>query len=479
MEFFTAIARLIRRMLAFFWPTQRMDWTREGYLYILVWLALLGIGLYHQINLILVVAGVAAGPIFGSIFASAAMLRKLRVTRRVPSYVFAGEPLHLDYTLENDRRATAALALVVEDSLVHVDRNLAGSTSVTPRVFFPRVPGQDRKRVRWEGTSPVRGKYLFRSVDVITRSPFGLLERRVTLPRFGHLIVYPTVGQLTRRWHLIQRQVSETRRGQRHDRSAQQQEYHGLREYRPGDSPRWIHWRTSARVGKPMVKEFEQQNEQDLAVLIDPWLPRSKITPEQREALEQVIRFAATICLETCRHQGRRLLLGWTGPTPGVRQGPASVKLLHELLEQLAVMRPAAEGTLAALFDALPPAILREAILVCVSTRPVNLLEEAEHSARLSGGSARGLMGRVALFDASRGDLDDLVQFAESPTQTALQWHESHLSLLDAESRADRPAMSTIAEGDPRAQATATATPTPSATAPGSTPVPDNGEPRP
>jgi hypothetical protein len=187
-----------------------------------------------------------------------------------------------------------------------------------------------------------------------------------------------------------------------------------------------------------MVKEFEQQSEQDLAVLIDPWLPRSKVTPEQREALEQVIRFAATLCLETCRHPGRRLLLGWTGPTPGVRQGPASVKLLHELLEQLAVMRPATEANLAALFDALPPATLREAVLIIVSTRPVNLLEEAEHSARLSGGSSRGLLGRVILLDASRGDLADLVQFAESSSATALQWHESHLTLLDAESRHER-----------------------------------------
>ena len=39
----------------------------------------------------------------------------------------------------------------------------------------------------------------------------------------------------------------------------------------------WIHWRTSARRGELMVKEFEQQNEQDLAILIDPWLPRTKV----------------------------------------------------------------------------------------------------------------------------------------------------------------------------------------------------------
>ena len=112
--------------------------------------------------------------------------------------------------------------------------------------------------------------------------------------------------------------------------------------------------------------------------------------------MEQAISFAATVCLETCRRQGRRLLLGWTGPTPGVRQGPASVKLLHELLEQLAVLRAASEGSLAELLDVLPPATLREALLIVVSTRPLNLVEEAERTPRLAGTAARGIAGRIA-----------------------------------------------------------------------------------
>jgi uncharacterized protein (DUF58 family) len=431
MESRRTIGRLARRVALGLLPTQRLLWTREGVMYILVWLGLLATGLYQQINLILLVAGLAAGPIVGSIFASAAMLRRLRVTRRVPPYVFSGEPLPIDYTLENDRPWTAALALVIEDDLVPLDRTVSGSGSLTPSVFFARVPARERARVRWQGPSPRRGKYRFRTMDLVTRSPFGLLERRVTLFESDTVIVYPRVGQLSRRWHLIQRQASETRRGLRHDRSAQQQEYHGLRDYRPGDSPRWIHWRTSARLGKPMVKEFEQLNEQDLAILLDPWLPRTKVTTEQREALEQAIQFAATVCLETCRQQGRRLLLGWTGPTPGVRQGPSSVKLLHELLEQLAVMRPSTEGTLASLFDAVPPSTLREAILIVVSTRPINLIEEAERSARLSGGSARGLMSRVVLFDASRGDLNDLVQFPDSATPSTLGRREAPATSRD------------------------------------------------
>jgi uncharacterized protein (DUF58 family) len=383
--------------------------------YAVVWGGLLLVGLYQQVNLILLVAGLAAGPVVASVFASAAMLRKLRLTRRVPAYVFSGEPLRLEYTLHNDRRWTAALALNLQDDLAPGDRSIVGASNVQPRVFFPRVPGLDRERLRWEGQSPQRGRYDFRSLDLATRSPFGLFERRVTIAAPDELIVYPTIGHLTRRWHIAQREASETRRGQRHDRSTAQQEYHGLRDYRPGDSPRWIHWRTSARLGQPMVKEFEQQHEQDLAVLIDPWLPRTKVTHEQREAVEDAIKFVATLCYETCRQAGRRLLLGWSGATPGVRQGPSSIKLLHELLEQLATMKPTTEGRLATLLDALPPATLRESIFVVVSSRPINLVEEAERSARLSGASARGLFSRVTLLDVSAGDLAPLIQFGEPP----------------------------------------------------------------
>jgi uncharacterized protein (DUF58 family) len=429
------IGRLARAVLVVLWPTQRLLWTREGVIYITVWIILLILGLQQQINLILLVAGLAAGPVAASFMISAAMLRKLQVSRRVPPFAFAGDPLSLDYTLENSRRWTAALALFIEDAVVPVDRTVSGASGVTPRVFYARVPGMARERLRWTGVSPKRGRYKLRTLEIVTRSPFGLLERRVTVSEPEDLTVYPTVGKLTRRWHMVRRQAAETRRGQRHDRSAQQQEYHGLRDYRPGDSPRWIHWRTSARLGQPMVKEFEQQNEQDLALLIDPWLPRSKVTVEQREAMEKAIQFAATVCLETCRQQGRRIVLGWTGATPGVCQGPASVKLLHELLEQLAVMRASSEGGLAALFDVLPPSALREAILIIVSTRPVNLVEEAERSARLSGSSSRGLLGRVVLLDASHGDLDGLVEYQSAASATDLTRRDG------TPSSADRPAV--------------------------------------
>ena len=122
-------------------PTERSILTREGFVYFLVSLALLVAGLIQQVNLILLVFTLAAGPFLASIFGGRPMLRRLSVVRRAPSYVFSGDPLVLDYALENGRRWYAALALFVEDSLVPVDRTVPGATAITPRVFFARVPG--------------------------------------------------------------------------------------------------------------------------------------------------------------------------------------------------------------------------------------------------------------------------------------------------------------------------------------------------
>ena len=415
------IGNLARVASAAILPSHKLRWTPEGRGFVAGWLVLLLMGIYQQINLVLLIAGLAAGPFVGSIFVSKAMLRGLRISRRAPPFVFADTSLAIDYVLENPRRWRDALALSAVDALIPIEPGTSEARAVYPDVFFPRVPGRSRASQTWREVAPSRGRYRFGTIELVTRSPFGLLERRLTIEDPGALLVYPSVGTLTRRWRRTFLEATETRRGRRHDRSAQQQEYHGLRDYRPGDSPRWIHWRTTARLGQPMVKEFEQQSEQDLAVLLDPWLPRNKADLDRREAVEQAIRFCASVCLETCKGQGRRLLLGWTGATPGVRHGPASIRLLHEALESLALLRPTSEGHLGGLFDVVPPPMLRDAMLLIVTTRPIVLAEELERSRRLSGATGFRMVGRSLLLDASRGDLDDYIRFDRASTRAPVR----------------------------------------------------------
>jgi uncharacterized protein (DUF58 family) len=250
-------------------------------------------------------------------------------------------------------------------------------------------------------------------MTMITRFPFGLMERSSLVADEESFVIYPRIGHLTRKWHLVHRQSTMTKRGQKQDRSSQQLEYHGLRDYRPDDSPRWIHWRTSARINQLMVKEFEQQNEQDLAILLDPWLPRNRATDQMRRHVEDAIEFTASLCVDLCRAGRRRVSLGWIGATADLRQGQASVRLLHEMLESLATMKVNHELSLFQLFDILPPATLREAIFVIVTTRPLEIAEEAARSDRLNAAAGRGLMNRMVLLDVSRGDLKGLVEYDE------------------------------------------------------------------
>ena len=123
-------------MLGAVLPTERQILTREGFIYFVGGVLLLAAGLWQQVNLILLVFTLSAGPFLASIFGGRTMLRRLSVVRRLPAYVFSGDPLVIDYTLENGRRWFALSAVFLEDSLVPVDRSITGAVSLDAPGFL-------------------------------------------------------------------------------------------------------------------------------------------------------------------------------------------------------------------------------------------------------------------------------------------------------------------------------------------------------
>lgn len=85
-------------------------------------------------------------------------------------------------------------------------------------------------------------------------------------------------------------------------------EIFGIREYRPGDSLRRIHWRSSARHGELVVREYEPPGMQTLAIFLDP-------APATREIADQIARIAASEAWD-CIDQGGRVLLWSPGLEP-------------------------------------------------------------------------------------------------------------------------------------------------------------------
>ena len=71
-------------------------------------------------------------------------------------------------------------------------------------------------------------------------------------------------------------------------------EFFGLREYRDGDDRRSIHWRSSARTGRLLVREYEEEAQQRATVLVDNALPEDA-GDDAVDALERAISLAASL----------------------------------------------------------------------------------------------------------------------------------------------------------------------------------------
>ncbi|HVJ45728.1 MAG TPA: DUF58 domain-containing protein [Luteolibacter sp.] len=117
-------------------------------------------------------------------------------------------------------------------------------------------PGKST-RVACEITPLYRGVIRLNDLRVLLPDPFGLVQscRKVTAPP-------ATLTVLPKRHRLPSFEMPGGSRFQSGDEASTNSigtngEFLGLRDYRPGDPPRQIHWKSWARTGRPIVKELE------------------------------------------------------------------------------------------------------------------------------------------------------------------------------------------------------------------------------
>lgn len=128
--------------------------------------------------------------------------------------------------------------------------------------------GSEWSRVEWRVTPRKRGNYRPPRAYLETLSPLGFWALRASTPVTGELRVYPNL--LTERKNLAalflnrgafgihaQRQVGKGR------------DFEKLREYIPGDSFDDIHWKATAKRGRPVTKVFQIERTQEVYVIVD------------------------------------------------------------------------------------------------------------------------------------------------------------------------------------------------------------------
>jgi uncharacterized protein (DUF58 family) len=301
--------------------------TREGWLWLIATAGLWTAGVWKGINL-LTMLGCTLGVVWilNALLVVRA-LRHLQARRRLPEVVFAGTPCRMEVEIFSAQQAPRYGVTVSDGGAEHL-----------ARWFVPRLDQGNSVRLVSEQMLKRRGRYTVGPLVLSTSAPFGLLQAEIQAQGREDLVVFPRLGRFHRGAlrHLL-RQVSwsEGRVGRgRPTVHLAQTDWHGVRAFRSGDSPRWIHWRTSARRGELMVRDSEEVLSDNLILVLD-----AVVTPERKseEALEAAIRVAATICWEWCRQSGDRLILAIAGHNPIVLRGSTGAGLARQALEKLAL----------------------------------------------------------------------------------------------------------------------------------------------
>ena len=114
-----------------------------------------------------------------------------------------------------------------------------------------------------------RGVYRYGAVNVFVRTALGLAERRFVLDRDREIAVYPAYLEL-RKYELLAISDRLTLAGiKRVRRVAQHAEFERVRDYVQGDDRRTVNWKATARRGRLMVNQYQDEKAQQVVSLID------------------------------------------------------------------------------------------------------------------------------------------------------------------------------------------------------------------
>lgn len=155
-------------------------------------------------------------------------------------------------------------------------------------VVLPELMSGETRTIELACTPLKRGKIQFPDTKLILPDALGLFQKVIKLtPDTSSITVLPKRYKLPA---LTLEGISRNEMGGRSVSRAtgQTDEVVGLREYRPGDPPKHIHWRSWAKTGKPIVREFE-----------DVFFPRYGLVLDTACPYEKAERFEEAVSITT------------------------------------------------------------------------------------------------------------------------------------------------------------------------------------
>jgi uncharacterized protein (DUF58 family) len=182
------------------------------------------------------------------------------MTRRLPSAFAIGAKRPVKLTIATEGAVTWRCQLYD-----HADSSL--TTQGLP--ISLTLPGGQQVDTTYIAAPTRRGEVTFEAADVRVRSRLGLCELLERLGTSESRRVYPDFAQVARyAWLAGDRRLQEIG-VKTYQQRGQGTDFKQLSEYRVGDSVRHIDWRATLRHARPIVREFQDERDQCVMLLVD------------------------------------------------------------------------------------------------------------------------------------------------------------------------------------------------------------------
>ena len=375
---------------------------REGLVYLGIMAVLFVGSLLGRSNTLMLVFAMMAGPFVLNGWITFTLLKRVKVKRRIPKRAMAGDVVSVEIELANRKRFFSSWLMAARDQLGNQDERLDGS------VLFARVPPRSHRTGYYEMRLARRGKYAFGPLELTTRFPMGLVERGQLFDVSDEMVIQPRVGRLASHWKQRLLMASELAERQSTRPGLFDDDFQHLREYRAGDNPRAIHWRTSARRNELMVREYHQCRDQHLAVFVDLWLPESP-SEDELDRVELAVSFAATVCLEHLKQSREsRMHLAVAGQEINRWEARSGLTSVESMLDMLAVVQAGPSPDLGKMFYDALPVLSPNTKSLLVTTRERDTDEYSRLNESRSNGNSSDASDQIQVIVADPDQLSPL-----------------------------------------------------------------------
>ena len=220
-------------------------------------------------------------------------VRRLEFHRHLPDALFVHQPAVASVWIANHKTQIPSVSLRILD--------VVGGQDADRGLHLTHLaPGSSTLR-SYQLLIQRRGKYHLDGIRVITPFPFGLFQKKAFYPCEATLIVCPALIPLP---PLRLRELQSVGQEQALSRRGPGTSLYNLREFRPGDDSRAIHWLTTARTAKLMIKETEAEDQHTITLALLTACP-----DEEDRTFERALSIAASLVEHFLKDEVRLCLL--------------------------------------------------------------------------------------------------------------------------------------------------------------------------